>query len=81
LRWNPWRIPLGSESQGTPTRIWAKLCGRPRIRRDRRFTWAVGIAQQSDLCLTTIWRDRAVNGGVKVGQRAGAKPGQFAALA
>src|ERR1019366_8791032 len=26
--------------QGTPTRIWAKRGTRPRIRRDRRFTWA-----------------------------------------
>jgi hypothetical protein len=27
-RWNPCRIPLASESQGTPNRIWAKLCAR-----------------------------------------------------
>src|ERR1019366_947882 len=26
--------------QGTLTRIWAKRGTRPRIRRDRRFTWA-----------------------------------------
>ena len=30
----------GLESHGTPTRIWAKRGTRPRIRRDRRFTWA-----------------------------------------
>jgi hypothetical protein len=29
-----------SESQGTLTRIWAKRGTRPRITRDRRFTWA-----------------------------------------
>jgi hypothetical protein len=29
-----------SESQGTLTRIWAKRGPRPRITRDRRFTWA-----------------------------------------
>ena len=28
------------KSQGTLTRIWAKRGTRPRIRRDRRFTWA-----------------------------------------
>jgi hypothetical protein len=29
-----------SESRGTLTRIWAKRGTRPRIKRDRRFTWA-----------------------------------------
>jgi hypothetical protein len=38
--WNLWLIPPGLESQGTLTRIWAKRGTRPRIRRDRRFTWA-----------------------------------------
>ncbi len=28
------------ESQGTLTRIWARRGTRPRIKRDRRFTWA-----------------------------------------
>ncbi|MGH6868283.1 MAG: hypothetical protein ACREDA_05305, partial [Methylocella sp.] len=28
------------ESQGTPTRIWARRGTRPRIKRERRFTWA-----------------------------------------
>ncbi len=38
--WNLWLIPPALESQGTLTRIWAKRGTRPRIKRDRRFTWA-----------------------------------------
>jgi hypothetical protein len=38
--WTPWRSPPGLESHGTLTRIWAARGTRPRIRRDRRFTWA-----------------------------------------
>jgi hypothetical protein len=34
--WTPWRIPPAPETQG----IWATRGTRPRIRRDRRFTWA-----------------------------------------
>jgi hypothetical protein len=34
------RMKPASESRGTLTRIWAKRGTRPRIRRDRRFTWA-----------------------------------------
>jgi hypothetical protein len=34
------RMNPASESRGTLPRIWAKRGTRPRIRRDRRFTWA-----------------------------------------
>jgi DDE superfamily endonuclease len=33
-------MKLALESQGTLARIWAKRGTRPRIKRDRRFTWA-----------------------------------------